>query len=1629
MKEWLFRGEDRERNSSRRKDFDPIAEGRRYGLAPDVSIALYERVRNDATRHDGLWDEALVRERFAQMASRIAERGGQLGPAPFKWTQTEAAASQDWASAVLADPGRGSSAQRLARAAGPAYFGVGRAPGRTTLVASEAVSSSDASTPAASLGFLRRYIRGGQAARSKLEHALASHDHFAARMAAIALQQDLRWARHYLARGLAHDDSLRPERAERAERAELAELAELERAGKQLLAKVPDGSGSAVDHASRAPAWVRPLRHADRATQIREAVRLHRAGELGAALQHGAPGLADAVAAALHDGAILAPHPVDVWRDNVRGLGAALTIAGHNLGRGAARRLARSSLAPVGKRALAAADAWTGGAAREWTARARGWADGVARRAMAYAERAAERDVEHELAKLSTAGGAALPAALRARMESLFGHRFAHVRIHTDAAAAQAAQAAGARALTIGSHIYFNHGQFAPGSEAGDRLLLHELTHVVQHDQGRLPQPSGAGVELSSPSDPAEREARAMEARVGEARAIAAAAPVARRGEPPAAPPSAARVVAEGPGPAAAPRASGPADDAPRAGKRASANILGDAADWAGDRLEDIKDWGEDKIASLVAKVAPGLAKLIKEGPGGLIKDAIQPAISSWIGTVTGGVDVAKVAGQLKGSFTAAFAVLQGAKAGDPKCCDTLVSGINAIREIAHAFMNNPVMDALKGVFTRVSEVVGTVTKLVIGPAFEVLKTFVGGAWSAIQGVASTIQGWLQTVKNIASKVFDWVAKKLGFSGGTGEGGLLEWLKAKAAAIWEQIKQTLQPVLGPLKVVGGVLLMFTGLPQIYAIVKYGPELVEAVQWLWTNRNNPEAVKQNPGGVGKSILPKILQVGQGFTGKVKQGASWLVEKTTAFASGALELLGAITGVPLLGMARGFVQKLVDGIKGVQTWAQGTLTSAATSLEGLYHRVADFIKPYAEVLSSVALAVVNPTMIPMILAGWAWRWLPDCIKPPLIDLLLDAVIAVLEGMPMLPLLGPLWPLLKSGILGFLHALRARDPNTKIKVSNKLAKIISGASPMFLLGFAKGLLKGVWDGIKMPFEAIWLIAKGIRSAGDFFVALGGDADKKAAKHAPAAAASGTPSTAATADKPALPGTPAVIRPEEASSVVGGIVSQLNAHRPPQPTATSAGAPAVPADKASQHRALGQEARRMAGELAGPGQRVATGFWPAVQELFSSGKGTSLDDLIAKLGKVWSAAKGAIASLGGKVANMICDFLMQDSAEADVGETIGYLVGMIAFQALLDYLSAGTWTGAMGVLSSIAKFLNWPMELLGEAMAALKKLGGYILDGLKSLGGMIAEAGAGALREVTGAFREIGTKLGEFADEILTKFRGEAGAADNVAAHAVEGDAVKAAEKDVVGAAEKDAAGAKTEGKGKQREGSTAAEKEAQKLEELAEAITISKAILRAEDAGHIPGPAIAISLGALRSRYSWIKGYEAEPRGSVYDVFLLASTHKLGTTSEKGLPEGGTEPPWEKPKGWRLPKDGTWSGTVGDSVFRPNNPESLGLKVGDTIQYRRGVPDFSPWKEGSDLTVSGMTGVHKDDMSKIWQALADQRPDLNLANQTQAKQWLSERGLTPHHAGGDTVQLIPTKLHGGIRHTGGAFELRNN
>lgn len=77
-------------------------------------------------------------------------------------------------------------------------------------------------------------------------------------------------------------------------------------------------------------------------------------------------------------------------------------------------------------------------------------------------------------------GGQALPNSVREYMEPRFGHNFSKVRVHIDTQAGDIARSINARAFAFGQDIVFGSGQYAPGSSKGQRLLAHELAHVVQ---------------------------------------------------------------------------------------------------------------------------------------------------------------------------------------------------------------------------------------------------------------------------------------------------------------------------------------------------------------------------------------------------------------------------------------------------------------------------------------------------------------------------------------------------------------------------------------------------------------------------------------------------------------------------------------------------------------------------------------------------------------------------------------------------------------------------------------------------------------------------------------------------------------------------------------------------------------------------------------------------------------------------------------------------------------------------------------------------------------------------------------------------------------------------------------------
>lgn len=133
--------------------------------------------------------------------------------------------------------------------------------------------------------------------------------------------------------------------------------------------------------------------------------------------------------------------------------------------------------------------------------------DGVLRDSSGKGPSTAPRLVHEVLAT----SGSPLPTDVRRDAEDRLGHDFGAVRIHRDSDAARSAHAVSARAYTVGRHVVFGAGAFAPATHEGRRVLYHELVHTMQQNRASV---SRSPLAISSPQDSSEREAEEIANRV-----------------------------------------------------------------------------------------------------------------------------------------------------------------------------------------------------------------------------------------------------------------------------------------------------------------------------------------------------------------------------------------------------------------------------------------------------------------------------------------------------------------------------------------------------------------------------------------------------------------------------------------------------------------------------------------------------------------------------------------------------------------------------------------------------------------------------------------------------------------------------------------------------------------------------------------------------------------------------------------------------------------------------------------------------------------------------------------------------------------------------------------------------------
>ena len=100
-------------------------------------------------------------------------------------------------------------------------------------------------------------------------------------------------------------------------------------------------------------------------------------------------------------------------------------------------------------------------------------------------------------------GGEGIHQSALAKMQNSFGQDFSSVKIHQDGQA----EKLGAHAFTVGEDIYFSGSTYKPEDPSGQRLLGHELTHVVQQRENRVHAPDAGGAATVYQNPALEKEA------------------------------------------------------------------------------------------------------------------------------------------------------------------------------------------------------------------------------------------------------------------------------------------------------------------------------------------------------------------------------------------------------------------------------------------------------------------------------------------------------------------------------------------------------------------------------------------------------------------------------------------------------------------------------------------------------------------------------------------------------------------------------------------------------------------------------------------------------------------------------------------------------------------------------------------------------------------------------------------------------------------------------------------------------------------------------------------------------------------------------------------------------------------
>lgn len=578
---------------------------------------------------------------------------------------------------------------------------------------------------------------------------------------------------------------------------------------------------------------------------------------------------------------------------------------------------------------------------------------------------------------LSSKGtGSPMDTSTKSFMENRFEADFSQVRIHTDSQAVQMSRELNAQAFTVGNDIYFNEGRYNPNTHTGKHLLAHELTHTIQQ---------GGNNSKKVQKKPATIQRNLLDD-IGNG--ISSAASTAW-------------------------------------------DYTGGAAIRFGGQ---VIEWVEDQAADIINRIAPGLLPFLRGNIWENIRDMIGRGIDALTGGLFTRLQEEGLDGVLSSFIDGIVLSLQGQVEEACRSFAILADKIfNFLKSIGGAALTR-----LRAVFNKVSGFFSSLWTNYGKPAIDAIKHYARAAWDWIVDKAKWVWNLIKPIINGLKKAWDWIKKQFNIAWSSATSAW-DWLVEKATEAWNWIKEAIEPIKTPLMIIGGIILMLSPVGPFLLIGAAAYGIYRAVVWIKENWDNEVFVKFRE-TIRETILNPIQSGLQLLKGLVNRAVQWLSSQFERLQAAFGSLVSAVARSTIFRALRAAVARVTSVIRRVGNMVFTKCKEIGTAIAGVVQSIWQVIKPYAIIVAKLIFLALNPWLLPIVIAAWFWRLLPDCFKPPIINFVLKVMIAVLGAMPNFAMFGDTWVQVKTSIIQFLQQILGKSDEEKVIAANRVAKMVS-------------------------------------------------------------------------------------------------------------------------------------------------------------------------------------------------------------------------------------------------------------------------------------------------------------------------------------------------------------------------------------------------------------------------------------------------------------------------------------------------------------------------------------------------------------------------------------------------------------